>query len=177
MNLSLAVFAIDVGATPQFAGGAVNELPNATQGAFYSVTFTATGCTVACTFSSNSLPNGLSLGSATGVLSGTYNGGTGGRFTFSITATDSSNATSYSRNFAIRGVAAGVLPAIGLNSQRFDDCTLGMGCNRTVYVSSGAPAPFAWAASGLPAGMSIRPGGVAYQNRDTTPAGGYPARY
>lgn len=170
MNVSINVYVVNVGTSTPLAGGSVFELPNATQNAFYSVTFTGTGCTIPCTFSSNSLPNGLSLDANSGVVSGTYNGGTGGRFTFNIIGADPNAGKQYTRKFAIRGIAAGVLPAIGLNGQRLDDCTIGVGCSRTVFVSSAAAAPFTWSASGLPAGMTLRPGGVAYRN-DTTPAG------
>ncbi|MBZ5560604.1 MAG: Ig domain-containing protein, partial [Acidobacteriia bacterium] len=168
-SLNIGVHAINVGASTPLVGGATYELPNATQGQPYSVTFTASGGSAPLTFSSNSLPNGLSLDPLSGVMSGTYNGGSG-RFWFSITATDST-ATSYTRSFAVRGVTSpAVLPGIGINGGRFDDCTLGMGCTRGMWVASGAAAPFTWSASGLPAGMSLRPGGVAYWN-DGTPAG------
>ena len=68
-------------------------LPAATVGVAYSQTVTASGGTAPYTFevTMGTLPPGLTLDPATGILSGTPT--TGGSFTFTITATDSSACT------------------------------------------------------------------------------------
>jgi hypothetical protein len=167
-NLNIGVFAISLGTSTPLAGGVNGELPNAVQGQPYSAIFTASGGAGSYTFSSNSMPNGLTLTPA-GVVVGNYSGGSG-RFTVSVTAT--SAGVSYTRQFAIRGVTSpAVLPAVSISGQRFDDCTIGMGCSRNVFVSSGAAAPFTWSPTGLPPGMSLRTGGVGYTNDNTAPPG------
>ena len=85
-----------------------------------------------------------------------------------VTAKDSSDVT-YTKTMSLTVVAAVVgLPAVMPSGASFDGCTFGVPCSRNVVVQSGGVAPFAWAVTGLPAGMSMRTGdGVTSGN--TTP--------
>ncbi|MDO8678503.1 MAG: carboxypeptidase-like regulatory domain-containing protein, partial [Acidobacteriota bacterium] len=130
-------------------------LPNATQGAAYSASVAASGGTGSYTFFANGLPNGLSMNSAGGI-SGTTNNV--GNFSVYVTATDTNNV-SYTKRMSIDVVGVPArLPSIRPYGPAADDCTIGVPCNRGFGVYSGGTAPFAWSATGLPAGMSIRTG-------------------
>jgi hypothetical protein len=143
-NLNVAVFDIEI-TTP-------GELPNATQNAFYSApAITATGGTPPSTFASDFLPNGLVL-DPSGTISGTANTGPG-KWNFKVTVTDA-NHVSYSKRMSITVV--GVPPALPSISTNLDDATLGWPFVRTAWVYAGGAAPFAWTATGLPPGLSIR---------------------
>jgi large repetitive protein len=132
-------------------------LPNATQFSTYTTTVTARGGSGSYTFTSSSVPFGLVL-DPSGTISGTVDAGPG-KWSFSLTATDT-NQLSYTRNMSIDVVGVPpTLPAIGVG--RFDDCTVNVRCEWTFPVFAGGTAPFAWTATGLPPGMSIRTGADA----------------
>jgi large repetitive protein len=154
-NINVGVYAIRLSTSTPLPGGVEGELFNATLGQSYSATITASGGSGTYTFSSNSLPNGLFLNQTSGAITGTYNAGPG-RWTFTVTATDTAMVSS-SRSFTIHAAATpAVLPSINVGD-RLADCTLGVGCNRGVFANNGIVAPFSWSVSGLPAGMSMRP--------------------
>ena len=142
---SINVYAIDI-QTP-------GQLPNATQNAGYNTTVSASGGAGGYTFTSGGLPNGFTL-SSSGTISGTVIVGPG-RWSFSLTATDSDGA-SYSKQMAIEVLGASQFPGIVLSGNgNWDDCTLGTACSRNGSATGGA-APYSWSATGLPSGMSIR---------------------
>jgi probable HAF family extracellular repeat protein len=137
-------------------------LPNATQNYFYSYTVAASGGTLPYTFSVSALPSGLALNSSTGLISGTVTQGAI-RFSFNLTATDKNNF-SYTKTMALAVIGGPpVLPSLFTYSN-FDDCTIGMACERQIGVGGGA-APFTWNVTGLPSGMSFRTGSGNMPNR------------
>jgi hypothetical protein len=152
-GFTINVYAIEITTAGQF--------PNAVQNAVYSVTLSASGGVGGYTFTSGGLPSGLTLNS-TGLISGTVTSGPG-RWLFVVTATDS-KGTSYSKEMALEVVGTSEFPSIGLyGNGNWDDCTVGVSCSRTGEASGGV-APYSWAATGLPPGMSIRFGSGVTSN-------------
>jgi hypothetical protein len=136
-------------------------LPNVTQGNTYTqgapvATLTATGGSGSYTWTYNCcLPGGLSLNTS-GVIYGTVTGGTG-IDGFTVTATDTNNV-SYSKVMSIDTIGVPVgLPDIYASFPNYD-AVVGDGFSWGIYVGSGGTAPFAWTATGLPAGMMIHTG-------------------
>jgi hypothetical protein len=137
--------------------------PNATQDVPYSATVAASGGSGGYIFTAQGLPAGLSLNPATGVISGTVpsasNGDNGpGVFTVDVTTTDSSDTAATIRLSLTVMPGAPQLPAIAPFGSPFDDCSLGVPCDRGAAPAAGT-APFSWTVSGLPSGMSYRTGG------------------
>ena len=136
-------------------------LPNATLGAAYSTTLQASGGTGPYVFglstvtngNTNSLPAGLSL-DASGEISGTPTGGRG-ITGFTVTVTDA-NGVSTSKGMAIV-VILPPQPAARLQpyNATFDDCSIGVPCERGVSTFAGGTGPFVWSISGQPPGMKI----------------------
>lgn len=141
---SINVYAVEI-TTP-------GQLPNAVENVAYSVTLSASGGAGGYTFTSGGLPNGLTL-SPTGTISGITPGP--GRWPFPLTVKDSVG-NSYSKQMAIEVLGGSEFPSIALyGNGNSDDCTIGLGCDRSGYASGGV-APYAWTATGLPPGMSVR---------------------
>jgi len=139
---------------------APTSLPNATVGAAYSQTLTASGGASPYTYAvtAGALPTGLSL-SAGGVLSGTPTAG--GSFTFTLRATDSSSAGggpfSGSRAYSITVAAATV--AIAPTTLPAGD--VGAAYSQTVTASGGtAPYSYAVTAGALPVGVTLAANGA-----------------
>ena len=131
-------------------------LPNATQNASYSYTVAASGGAAPYTFSVNGLPSGLTINSSTGLISGTVTQGPT-RYSFNLTATDH-NSVAYTKTMVVMVIGVPVtLPSV-FTYGNFDDCTIGMACERQFGVTSGGAAPFTWSVTGLPPGMSFRTG-------------------
>ena len=146
---------------------AAGELTATTAGAAYAVEFRATGGIAPYAFavSSGALPAGLLLDSASGRLAGTPTAA--GRFTFSITATDSTTGTAatVTQAYALRIDA----PTLVVTPE-----TLPEGAFATAYqqqfVTTGGTAPYRYAitAGALPAGLALTPSGTL----SGTPTGG-----
>ena len=130
-------------------------LPNASQGVAYSTTLTSTGGAGGYQYSitGGSLPSGLSLSSG-GIISGTTNAGTG-LYWFYVTVTDSAHS-SYQKTMSIDVIGTTALNRVTLGP--IDDATVGNNYGWQIPICCGGTAPFTWAATGLPTGMSIRSG-------------------
>jgi hypothetical protein len=153
-SMSLQVFDVGI-VTPA-------QLPNATQGQPYSTSVSATGGTPPYAYAASGLPVGLTMDTS-GVIQGTTI--QRGPFTTIVTVADSAGR-SYARVMSLDVVGSPrLLPSIAPGAGGFDDCSIGIPCGRVVTVFSGGTAPFAWSASGLPPGMSLRSGGAS----DATP--------
>jgi len=131
-------------------------LPNATPGTPYNAIVAASGGSGSYRFAANgSLPPGLTL-DPTGLIFGTTNVGPG-KWSSNITATDAMTGGVYTKSMSIDVLGMPpALPALTPYGYVFDDCTIGIPCNRGIGVGSGGAAPYTWTASGLPKGMSIR---------------------
>jgi sugar lactone lactonase YvrE len=147
-------FSLNVSAVQITTGG---MLPNGTQNASYNQTLAASGGSGGYTFhiQNGQLPFGLSL-STSGAIAGTINAGPG-TYDFSVNVTDSSN-NSYSKwmSLDVLGNPA-ALPEIPNPS--FNDPTVGDPTSIGIGTCCGGAEPFAWSATGLPTGMSVRTGG------------------
>ncbi len=73
----------------------LSQLPDGALGQPYSQTLTAAGGTPPYTWSATGLPDGLSIDPATGIISGSATAG--GTFSFAVTVTDNTRATSTAR--------------------------------------------------------------------------------
>lgn len=136
-------------------------LPNATLGAAYSQTVTASGGTAPYTYavSAGALPAGMTLSAGGGVLSGTPTAG--GSFTFTLTATDSSQGGggpfSGSRAYTLTVAAA----TITLSPTTLPVGGVGSAYSQTVAASGGtAPYSYAVTAGALPAGLTLASNGA-----------------
>ncbi len=130
-------------------------LPDATLGAPYSQTLTASGGTAPYTYAvtAGALPAGLTL-SPMGVLSGTPTAG--GTFNVTVTATDNVASTG-SRAYTLT-VAA---PTITLSPTSLPAATVGAAYSQTLSASGGtAPYTYAVTAGALPAGLTLSSAGV-----------------
>src|SRR4029077_17015687 len=115
------------------------------------------------------LPSGLSISFGPGT-GGTVSGSTSSRGPFSgnVTVTDAAFVPCWKQWSLDILDPVGVtktLPAIAPYQNVLGDCTVGWPCSQGVSVFSGGVAPFAWSATGLPPGLSIRSGG----DPDATP--------
>ncbi len=119
-------------------GARIPELKNSAEGGTAPYTWSATG-----------LPAGLAIASSTGTITGTPT--TAGSSNVTVTATDNAGKTgsaSFSWTITTAGTALSVTNPGGQSS------TVGAAANLTVKATGGT-APYAWSATGLPAGLSI----------------------
>uniref|UniRef100_Q01XH1 Ig family protein n=1 Tax=Solibacter usitatus (strain Ellin6076) TaxID=234267 RepID=Q01XH1_SOLUE len=147
---------VTVNATCQlniFSGLAVttNSLPDGTVGAPYSQTLAATGGVGAIQWFSFGLPAWLSLDPTTGILSGTP--AAAGSYPFSAQAIDSLGSRSVSAQLTINVAAPGGGLTIS-TACPLPDITESMLISTTFTAHGGNP-PYTWAATGLPAGVSL----------------------
>ena len=133
-----------------------SSLPAGTLNAAYtSTTISASGGSGVYTWSATGLPAGLSMSSG-GVLSGKPTTNAGSPYSVTVKVTDSSSNTAtktYTLTIsalplAIAGPAS--LPAGELN----------VAYAATTFSASGGSGVYTWSATGLPAGLSMSPGGV-----------------
>ena len=135
-----------------------DTLPNALQGSSYSASVVASGGSNTYSFAitNGGLPSGLALNAASGAISGTITGGPG-VYSVYITATDTVNHASVSKWIGIDVIGVPpTLPWITPYGNAFQDATLGQSFAQGISIRNGGRAPFTWAATGLPPGVSIR---------------------
>ena len=134
----------------------LGELPNATQGAPYTVVLNVSGGTAPYTFAlsgTDTLPSGLAL-DPSGIISGASIQGRG-PFGFTLGVTDSLGRSTW-REFSIDTILEPQQTArINPYTDYFDECTLYHPCERGVSSFGGGTSPFTWTISGQPPGMEI----------------------
>jgi len=129
-------------------------LPNGVQSDTYSTSLSASGGVSPYTWTlQGGLPSGLTL-SLNGVISGTINSGWG-QYTFNVTATDSQQS-SYSKTMMLDVLGTPPAPMQVVGSP-FTDAVLGARYTSGPGVCCGGAAPFTFAVSGLPPGLTTGP--------------------
>lgn len=124
-----------------------SSLPDGTVGTAYSVTATASGGTTPYAWSATGLPAGYSINASTGVISGST--ATAGTYTVTISAVDAA-ATTDSRTL---GLLVAPAPLV-ITTSALASGSLNVAYSANV-AATGGTAPYSWAASGLPAGVTI----------------------
>ncbi|MFF3212844.1 putative Ig domain-containing protein [Streptomyces sp. NPDC002886] len=110
---------------------------------------TAEGGTAPYTWSATGLPAGLAIASDTGGITGVPT--TAGTSNVTVTATDNAGKTG-STSFSWTITTAGT--ALSVTNPGSQSSAVGAAANLTVKAAGGT-APYAWSATGLPAGLSI----------------------
>jgi hypothetical protein len=116
--------------------------------AYSSTTLTAAGGDGNYTWSQTGLPNGMALDANTGVISGTPT--VAGTAAVTVTLNDALGDAPVTRNYALKINAAPVITTVtplpsGEKTAPYS----------TTIATTGGTAPFAWTATGLPAGLAI----------------------
>jgi Putative Ig domain len=126
-------------------------LPNGVVGSAYSATNTAAGGTAPYAWTATGLPAGLSIDPSSGAITGTP--GAAGATTINVTVTDSTAGTHLT---VIKGFPVTIAPALSLTTASLPNGVVGAAYSGPNTASGGTP-PYAWTATGLPAGLSIDP--------------------
>jgi hypothetical protein len=144
------VYSVTINPAPGIQTG---SLPNGEQNRPYDFTLTPTaGGTPPFTWSSSPLPTGLNLNAATGEITGTPTVTFNGNITFTIT--DSTNAsTSKTLALVIAAPVSITAPA------SLAPWTINRNYPATQMTAANGETPYAWSATGLPAGMNINGAG------------------
>jgi hypothetical protein len=149
-----------------------SALPAGTVGQSYSANLSASGgvAPYAWAVTSGSLPFGLTLDQSTGAITGTPTGAASG--TVGVTVTDSSTPTAATtaKTFTLTVKAAKLAVATG----SLPSGTVGQLYSAPV-TATGGTGPYAWSASGLPAGLTINASTGAVSGTPTK-TGTYTAR-
>ncbi len=115
--------------------------------AYPTTSMTSSGGTAPYVWSASGLPAGLTM-TAAGVLTGTPR--ISGTFPVTVTVTDAQSATS-SQKYTLN-----INPPLAITGPvTLPNGQVGLTYSTTTATSSGGTAPFAWSATGLPAGLSI----------------------
>jgi hypothetical protein len=127
------------------------SLPNGKVNTAYSAPVSASGGVTPYAWSATGLPAGLSISPTTGTISGTTS--TSGNFSVTITVTDSGGSA--------QQTAQTTLPLAIFATLQITTTSLPNGKVNTAYsapvAATGGATPYAWSATGLPAGLSISP--------------------
>ncbi|HAM45800.1 MAG TPA: hypothetical protein DCM67_12365 [Propionibacteriaceae bacterium] len=122
------------------------SLPGGISGVAYSTTLSASGGSAPYNWSVTGLPNGLNADSTTGLISGsTADVGTA---EVSVTVTDANDKT------ASRSLTLTIGPAVSITTTSLPEAGVGVAYSLTLAATGGL-APYTWAASGLPSGLSL----------------------
>ncbi len=141
-------------------------------GTAYSQAFTATGGTAPYTWTlvtppsnigtgGGTLPPGLTLNGTTGAVTGTPT--TAGTYTFTVQATDSTQATGQQ---AVSLTIAAAAP-LSITTTTLPNGTVGTAYSQTVAATGGVT-PYTWTSSGLPPGLTINASSGAITGTPTT---------
>ena len=144
-------------------------LPNGVVGAAYTASETATGGTTPYTYSATGLPAGLSINSSTGVISGTPTTATSGAVPVTITATDSTSPTHATASTT--GLTITIGGSLAITSNPLPNGVVGAAYNAS-ETASGGTTPYTYAATGLPAGLSINSSTGVISGTPTTATSG-----
>jgi hypothetical protein len=126
-----------------------SSLPSGVVGTAYSATVAAAGGTTPYTWAATGLPSGLSINTSTGAISGTPTAA--GTSTVALTVTDSTNPTHLT---ASANLSLVIVTPVSITTTVLSTGVVGTAYNATV-AAAGGTTPYAWSASGLPAGLTI----------------------
>jgi Putative Ig domain len=131
------------------------SLAGATVGVAYSASIAVSGGSTPYAFSASGLPNGLSIGNQTGIIAGLPAQGTAGTTSFTVTVTDSTQPSPQSASARLSVTVAPAAPTkLTITTTSLPGGTVGIAYN-SVVAASGGTTPYAFKATGLPAGLSI----------------------
>ena len=160
-----AIYALTVNPPPVVLSPASGPLPAGTTLIVYGQLFTASGGAMPYTFSvtAGALPAGLTLNAKTGLLSGTPTAT--GSFSFTVTATDSTNSGSVSGS-AFTGSQSYTLilaaPVVTLSPHTLQNGAVGETYSQQLSAAGGAgPFTYAVTSGALPAGLTLAGGLIA----------------
>ena len=150
-----------------FAGLTISttSLPNGVVGTAYTGTVAATGGTTPYAWTATGLAGGLSIDPNTGAITGTPTAA--GAASIVVTVTDATSPThlSVSKTFPVTIVAPLAITTTSLPSP----VALNSAYNSGPLAATGGTTPYAWTATGLPAGLSIDAGTGAITGTPTAP--------
>jgi len=130
---------------------ATASLPAAAVGSSYSAQVAVSGGTAPYTYSASGLPAALSMASATGIIAGTPAQSAIGTAAVTLTVTDSSSP----KQTATAAMKLTISPAtLSIVTTALPNAIVGSAYTGVLGVTGGV-APYTYAASGLPSGLSI----------------------
>jgi hypothetical protein len=132
------------------------SLPGGTAGTAYSASITASGGVTPYAYGATGLPGGLSINGSTGAITGTPAAGSVGTASVAISVTDSTQpkAQLAKATLSLAIVAAAPPSQLSITTTSLPSGTVGASYNASI-TASGGTTPYAYSATGLPAGLSI----------------------